>query len=64
MNADIINLRKARKDKTRAEKERRATENRAKFGRPKQEREASKLTEMQRLSRLDQHRREHDPVDE
>jgi len=41
MTADIINLRRARKAKARADKGRTATENRAKFGRSKAERTAS-----------------------
>jgi Domain of unknown function (DUF4169) len=39
MSADIVNLRKVRKDKARAKKAKRADENSAKFGRSKAERE-------------------------
>ncbi len=41
MSADIINLRRARKAKARAEKEQRAAENRVVFGRSKVERVAA-----------------------
>lgn len=40
--ADIINLRRARKAKGRAEKERGADANRAKFGAPKSERDLAR----------------------
>lgn len=41
MSADIVNLRRARKAKARAEKEQRAAENRVLFGRSKIERTAA-----------------------
>lgn len=41
MSADIVNLRRARKAKARAEKEQRAAENRVLFGRSKTERTMS-----------------------
>lgn len=41
MTADVINLRRARKDKVRQDKERVAAENRATFGRKKSEKESA-----------------------
>lgn len=38
MTAEIVNLRRARKTKARAEKSRKADENRAKYGRSKRDR--------------------------
>ena len=38
MSAEIVNLRRARKEKARADKERQAAENRIRFGRTKAER--------------------------
>jgi hypothetical protein len=58
MAAEIINLRKARKARDRADKQRRAEENRAKFGRTKAERETSKLDNTRTVRRLDAHRRD------
>ena len=58
MTADLINLRRARKTRARADKERRAAGNRAAFGVPKAEREASRAREAQGAARLDGHRRE------
>ena len=52
MTADIINLRKARNQKARAEKVRQAAENRAKHGQTKAARrheEANKVLEEKRL---------------
>ncbi len=43
MTAEIVNLRKARKSKVRADKERQAAENRAVHGRSKAEREREAL---------------------
>ena len=55
---DLVNLRRARKDKARAEREKLAAENRSKFGRPKAEREADELKRAIEAQRLDGHRRE------
>jgi Domain of unknown function (DUF4169) len=56
--AEIINLRKARKAKARADKEAEAAENRAKFGRPKAERSQSKAAKNLLDRKLDAHRRD------
>ena len=58
--AEIINLRRARKAKARAEKETEAAENRAKFGRPKEERSQSEAAKDLLDKKLDAHRREDD----
>ena len=58
MTAEIVNLRKARKARDRADKEKRAEENRVKFGRTKAERETSKLDKTLTVRRLDAHQRE------
>lgn len=58
MSADIVNLRKIRKARDRAEKEKRAEENRVKFGRTKAEREALATGKAISLRRLDAHRRD------
>ncbi|MBL8564926.1 MAG: DUF4169 family protein [Hyphomicrobiaceae bacterium] len=58
MSAEILNLRRARKEKARAEKERQAAENRVRFGRTKTER-VIRTAESERSARdLDAHRRE------
>ena len=44
MTADIVNLRRARKTKARAEREQQAAENRVRFGRTKAERQAQSIT--------------------
>jgi Domain of unknown function (DUF4169) len=62
--AEIINLRKARKAKTRAAKEAEAAENRAKFGRPKEERSQSEAAKDLLDRKLDAHRREDGDPDE
>lgn len=54
--AEIINLRRARKAKQRAQAGDEAARNRAKFGRPKAGRELEAARETQRLERLDAHR--------
>ncbi len=43
--ADIVNLRKARKDKARADKEKKAAENRVAFGRTKKREARDRRTE-------------------
>ena len=53
MTADIINLRKARKEKARAEARKTASENRVRFGRTKAEREHSAAVVELNRSRLD-----------
>jgi hypothetical protein len=59
--AEIINLRRARKQKVRTEKDARAAENRAAFGRTKAERS---LTEARReidLRRIEGHKLDQEP---
>jgi Domain of unknown function (DUF4169) len=56
--ADIINLRKARKAKGRAEAEARAAENRVKFGRPRDEKRSAEAAKRLEERRLDGHRRD------
>ena len=58
--AEIINLRKARKKKARAEKEAEAAANREKFGRDKAERSQSEAAKDLLDRKLDAHRRESD----
>jgi Domain of unknown function (DUF4169) len=58
MTADIINLRRARKAKARAEKERQAEENRRKFGQPKHERKRAQAEKSLGAKRLEGMRRE------
>lgn len=56
--AEIVNLRRARKARERAQEEATAAENRLRFGRTKTERKTEKAKEELRAKRLDQHRRE------
>lgn len=61
--AEIVNLRRARKAKARADKEAKAAENRATFGRPKSERALSEAKAELAGRGLDAHRlkREDEP---
>jgi len=56
--ADIINLRRARKAKARAEKEAEAGENRARFSRPRREQMSTEATRDMQDRKLDAHRRD------
>jgi hypothetical protein len=56
--AEIVNLRKARKAKTRADKDAQAAENRVKFGRTKEERRSADAAERLARRRLEAHRRD------
>jgi hypothetical protein len=56
--ADIVNLRRARKDKARAEKEAKAAENRIKFGRTKAEKQAAEAERRLSERRIEAHRRD------
>jgi len=58
--AEIVNLRKARKAKARAEKETQAAENRIKFGRSKAERDLGTTSRRLAERKLEAHRRETD----
>ena len=53
-----INLNKARKAKARAEAKAKADENAIRFGRSKADKALDQAREDQKLSRLDQHRRD------
>lgn len=55
--AEIVNLRRARKAKARAEKDSAAAANRAKFGEPAALRDLRAARERQRAERLAQHLR-------
>ena len=59
--ADIVNLRRFRKDKQRATKEKTADENRRRFGRPKSERQRVKAEKDLEARRLDAHKRDDEP---
>ena len=58
--ADIVNLRKVRKAKARAEKETQAAENRIRFGRSKAERDLGAASRRLAERKLETHRREGD----
>ena len=53
MTADIVNLRKARKAKARADKEREAAVNRAAFGRTRSQKELEALDKARAAKALD-----------
>lgn len=58
MAGEIINLRRARKQKARAEREQEAAENRRRFGQTKAEKETEAATREQAARLLDAHKRE------
>ena len=58
MTAELINLRRARKNKTRDEAEKQAEQNRAKFGRNKSEKIISKIETSKLKNELDGKKRE------
>lgn len=58
MSGTIINLRQARKAKTRVEKEQTADANRRRHGRTKAEKEADKCTQTKADQHLDGHKRD------
>jgi hypothetical protein len=60
MPADIVNLRRARKAKTRGEREKAAADNRAAFGRSKVEKQLTKAERARAAKAIDAHRREPD----
>jgi hypothetical protein len=60
MSAEIVNLRRARKDKSRVERERVAEERRRAFGRSKAEKAHEEAERTLRDRHLDGHRREPD----
>ncbi|MBO0343672.1 DUF4169 family protein [Roseibium limicola] len=63
MTAEIINLRQARKSKSRSDKERLAENNRQKFGRSKADKNLSQVSDALDRSRLEAHRIERAPSD-
>ncbi len=60
MPAEIVNLRRARKEKARAEKDREAEANRIAFGRTKAEKQATKAEQEVAGRKLDSHKRDRD----
>lgn len=60
MPADIINLRRARKDKARARRAEEAAENRHVFGRTKEEKERAALEAERAARQIEGHRRDDD----
>jgi hypothetical protein len=56
--ADIINLRRVRKQKTRDGDEKKAALNRQKFGRTKAEKQLQKSEQQQAAQHLDSHKRD------
>jgi hypothetical protein len=54
--SEIVNLKRARKEKARASKDKRAEENRVKFGAPKKERTLAKARNVQDEKALNAHR--------
>jgi hypothetical protein len=58
---EIVNLRRARKAKARADAETLAAANRARFGRTKADRELSEAQDALAARRLEGHRRDADP---
>ncbi len=58
MTADIVNLKQARKARTRADRSREADENRAKFGRSKADRQKSAVEKVLAARKLDALKRE------
>lgn len=63
MSADIVNLRRARKAKARAEKEQRAAENRVLFGRSKAQRTTSDAEKARSLAAHEGLKLSHVPAD-
>ena len=59
--AEIVNLRRARKDRARAEKEAGAAENRTRFGRTKGEKRKAEVEQGRVKSTLDGKKLEDDP---
>ena len=59
MTGEIINLRQARKAKTRADKDQKAAENRRFHGRTKVEKAVEKAAKEKAASHIDGHKREH-----
>jgi hypothetical protein len=58
MTAEIVNLRRARKDKVRGEREKKAADNRLAYGRSKHEKASAKAERERAGKTIDGHRRE------
>jgi hypothetical protein len=58
MSADIVNLRRARKDKARGDREQKAADNRLAFGRTKNEKALTRAERERAAKAIDRHRRE------
>jgi hypothetical protein len=63
MMAEIVNLKRARKDKARVERDRKAAENRVAFGRTKDEKKQSAAQRALEEARLAAHRKDDEPTD-
>lgn len=63
MSATLINLRQARKQKSRKDKEQTAAENRRKFGRTKHQKQQEDAEATLELNRFQAHKRVHKPAD-
>ena len=63
MSADVVNLRRVRKAKARADRDLAAAENRRVHGRTKAERQAEALARDHAVRELDGHLRERDETD-
>lgn len=59
--AEVVNLRRARKDRAKREKEAQAQENRVAFGRTKAERELTDAQKRLEAAKLDSHKRDKAP---
>lgn len=59
--AEVVNLRRARKDRAKREKEAQAQENRIAFGRTKAERELTDAQKRLEAAKLDAHQRDKAP---
>lgn len=59
--AEVVNLRRARKERAKREKEAQAQENRLAFGRTKAERELTDAQKRLEAAQLDAHKREETP---
>ena len=59
--AELVNLRRARKERAKREKEAQAQENRIAFGRTKAERELTDAQKRLEAAKLDAHQREETP---
>ncbi len=61
MSAEIINLRRVRRERTRVEREARADARRVQFGRTKAERQKDAAEKSKAIRLIDAHRRDNSP---